>query len=123
MSGLQTDYKTTEVLQQLIDFLADLTRVGKENINLDTRIFEDLRADGDDAFEILEWLETKFGLSASDFPFEQYFHGEYDYWGIGEFVGNFVKKIFVEDFKPKEYKSLTVREIDASVRAGKWELD
>jgi acyl carrier protein len=55
-----------------------LKHTGKTKINLDrnTRLYKDLRIDGDDAFELLRDFSNMFEVDMSDFKFGEYFSPE-----------------------------------------------
>lgn len=54
--------------------------VGCENISMSSRIEEDLRITGDDAWELLEELDRKFQIDFEGFDFREYFYEEGEGW-------------------------------------------
>jgi acyl carrier protein len=52
------------------------TGVNKSSLKSSTRIYEDLRMDGEDAFELLKSFEHEFKLDMQNFDFNQYFAPE-----------------------------------------------
>ena len=54
------------VIDRIIELLSEQLNVGKETLNKDTRIIEDLHADSLDVVEMLIALEDEFHISVPD---------------------------------------------------------
>jgi len=56
----------SDVLDGVKDVIVDVLKIDKNEINLDTRFIEDLKADSMDQFFLIDGLCEKFDLSISD---------------------------------------------------------
>jgi len=88
--------------------------IGNTNIELDreTRLYEDLKIDADDAFELLDAFRTKFIVDMSGFDFNEYFAPE----GI-DLIGAFLS--FFKKNKAS-LKDLTLGDLEQAAKAGRW---
>ena len=78
-------------LDEIRDFISTETGVSKVKLKGKTRIYEDLKIDGSDAFELLKSFEQKFKVDMTGFEYSSYFAPE----GIdilGAFMRIFRKK-------------------------------
>jgi len=100
---------TFERIKQLV-----IIKIGEENINLtqSTRIYEDLKIDGDDAFELLKSFEREFNVDMTDFEYNNYFAPE----GI-DLIGGLIN-IFKKN--KKKLLPLTLGDLETVAKKGKW---
>jgi len=56
----------SDVLDGAKDVIVDVLKIDKNEINVDTRFIEDLKADSMDQFFLIDGLCEKFDLSISD---------------------------------------------------------
>ena len=56
----------SDVLDGVKDVIVDVLKIDKNEINVDTRFIEDLKADSMDQFFLIDGLCEKFDLSISD---------------------------------------------------------
>jgi acyl carrier protein len=76
-----------------------------------TRLYEDLKIDGDDAFELLKEFEKQYKIDMRDFKFNEYFSPE-GIDVIGAIISWFKKR--------KKLKELTVGDIEQAIITGKF---
>ena len=94
---------------EIVAILQDI--VGKRpRIEPSTRIYEDLLIAGDDAAELLERIQKKFGTSYEGFRFEDFFPNESD--------ALLCRIALLFGFGSR--KTLTVQHLSDVVQAGKW---
>ncbi len=80
-------------------------------LSRDTRLVEDLKIEGDDAYEFMEKFVTEFKVDYSEFNYEQYFSKEvFDLLGI---IASFFKK------EKESKRTLTLGDLEQSVITGK----
>lgn len=96
-------------LENLISFVREFVGNYPHEINLDTRVSEDLGLEGDDAIEFLHGYSKMFNVDISEFPFDKYFCSE------GFELFTFV----VSFFRRKSYLTLTVRNLMDAISEGK----
>lgn len=56
----------SDILDGVKDVIVDVLKIDKNEINVDTRFIEDLKADSMDQFFLIDGLCEKFDLSISD---------------------------------------------------------
>lgn len=78
-----------------------------------TKLYEDLKIDGDDAFELLQAFSEKFNVDMSEFKYNEYFAPE----GI-DIIG-VLSRLF-KDKEKKKLKSLTLADLEEAAKEGKW---
>ncbi len=100
------------VLEEIKSIIHDQIGNSRSEINRSTRIFEDLRIDGDDAFELLDAFRKKFNVDMSGFNINEYF-GPEGLDSIGFIISIFSKNSV--DLKP-----LTLGDLEEAAKAGKW---
>jgi hypothetical protein len=90
-------------------------------MNMNTRLFHDLRVYGDSAIEDMQLLAEEFGVDLSDFEFVKYFPPEFE--------GRNKLETFLISWIPfanrvirnrRSYAPLTLGMIERSMRAGRW---
>lgn len=79
--------------------------------NRDTRLVQDLRIDGDDAYEFMEKFVSEFDVDYSEFDYSMYFSKEgFDLFGI-------LESIFKKKGETK--KALTLGDLEKAIASGK----
>ena len=93
--------------------------LGKNWININklnpsTRIYEDLRIDGDDATEFFVKFQEKFDVDFSNFDLGHYFNDEgFDPIGL--------RFLFLRGQQPKtKKKSITLGDLETALKNGRW---
>jgi len=71
-----------KIEEEFINMISEQSRIDKSKINSESTLLGDLKVDGDDAWEILELCEEKYGIDLADFDFHSYFRNEPCYKGI-----------------------------------------
>lgn len=92
-----------------------------------TRVFDDLRLDGDDAIEFIDRLFTKFNV-VGDFPYARYFGGEGSAGAALLLLPWLVVSLFRFVFRSKpvpepDNHPLTLGMLYEACRAGHWDTD
>lgn len=106
----------TDVMEELFESIKLLVyqKIGNNNIRLErgTRLYKDLKIDGDDAFELLESFMVRFNVDMTGFDYNEYFAPE----GI-DIIGAAVRL-----FKGKETKlqELTLGDLEITAKSRKW---
>lgn len=81
-------------------------------LSVSTRLYEDLKIDGDDAFELLKAFESEFDVDMTNFGYNNYFAPEgIDLIGV---VLNILKK------NKKKLLPLTLGDLEQAASRGKW---
>ena len=62
--------------EDFINFLAEETGIKKGKIKPESTLLGDLKLDGDDAWELFESCQNKYGIDLSNFDFLSYFSNE-----------------------------------------------
>lgn len=78
----------------------------------ETRLYKDLKIDGDDAFELLKIYEKKFNVDMQDFNYVDYFAPE----GI-DLLGA-LKRLF--GLEKKKLKEITLGDMEKAALIGRW---
>ena len=65
-----------ERLRRFLRTIVGLSEVEINSLDLETRLREDLKLDGDDFLEAIEGLKDEFGVDLSAFDFRRYCHDE-----------------------------------------------
>lgn len=102
------------LFEQVISILSDQTGITADKITMSSRLGTDLGLDGDDVHDVLSQLESNYGLSPNDFPFDEYFNPENDLWGI--------QRLFGRRKDGRNGKHLTVAQVVDSIEAKRWVL-
>ena len=98
---------------KIIEFVSNETRISKKvKINLNTRLLEDIRIDGDDAIEFFEKYSKAFNVNIDDIILKKHFGDE----GFNPFT------IFFSLFC-KKLSSITVKSLIDSAKEKKWIYD
>jgi acyl carrier protein len=101
-----------DVFEKIKALIAEKTSVNESRLGRNTRLYEDLKIEGDDAFELLESFKEKFKVDMTDFNYNEYFSGE----GI-DLIGAIVS-IFKR--KKKRLKSITIADLEKAAVNGMW---
>lgn len=97
----------------ITEWLHKETGVNKSTLKSSYRIYEDLRIDGDDAFELFKSFESEFNVDMQGFNFNQYFAPE----GI-DIIGAF-SRLFNKN--KINLQTLTLADLEKAMIAGRWE--
>ena len=83
-----------------------------------TRLYEDLRIDGDDATDFFLAFQKQFKVDLTTLDLRKYFNDEgFDPVGISIFI----RKIIGQTPPPKKSsRSITLGDLERSIKAGKW---
>lgn len=65
-----------EIFQNLTNFIYAVRWKYKQPLTYKTRLYEDLKIDGDDAIDFFSEFQKTFGLELSKFVIEKHFNGE-----------------------------------------------
>jgi hypothetical protein len=79
----------------------------KQPITPDTEVFSDLGIYGDDLFELVSWLNEKFGV-ATNLELGRYAPSETPFYWIQKLIS------------PRKYDSLRIQDIIAAIEAKRW---
>lgn len=99
-----------DILEGIKVLIHKYTGQTKIPLNRSTRLYQDLKIDGDDAFELLKDFSSKYNVDMSDFKFNEYFSPE----GI-DIIGAIIS-LFKN--RPK-LKELTIGDMELAVIEGK----
>jgi len=66
----------SKVSSELIAYIADFLSVDRSSLNEHTKLYADLRLDGDDAEEFLLGFSNQFNVDLSEFDFNKHFGEE-----------------------------------------------
>lgn len=102
---------------QLLEFTAMATGVPISKLSINSRLFEDLGLEGDDALEFMDSYFEKFKVDSADFQFGDYFGPE----GF-DLIGLLINLIF--DFlrgNSQSLKPLRISDLINSAQQGMWE--
>lgn len=66
----------TELLEEVIAFVAEFWHEPKSRLSPETSVNDDLGMDGDDGIEFLQAFSVRFGVDLSGFPRDKYFGPE-----------------------------------------------
>ncbi len=102
-----------DILENIKTLVSEKSGVDEKKLNRSTRLYEDLKIDGDDAFELLEAFTEKFSVDMSGFKYNEYFAPE----GI-DLIGA-VSRLFKGKEK-KKLKPLTLADLEQAAKEGKW---
>ena len=91
-------------LENLVFFIKKEIREEKEILSKD-RLMEDLNIDGDNAVNLLHYLENEFNVSFKDFDFKKHFLEEWELRRLS------IKKYLINEPKQRKIEELTVREL------------
>jgi len=84
-------------------------------ITPETELYRDLGMYGDAlAFDVVVWAEREFGVVGGCFCVTDYAPGECPFRGLWWFLGKLTGR------KERQYKSLTVRDVVAAIKAKRW---
>ncbi|MGJ1421050.1 DUF1493 family protein [Sphingobacterium spiritivorum] len=95
---------------RLIDLLQKYNSTDKA-LDENVRLYHDLNIYGDDAIELLNCFEEQFKVDLSRFRFTDYFPSEGD-WILPSLFR------FLTGKKPKEYKQLTLSDLNKAINIG-----
>ncbi len=62
--------------RKLVEFISHNSGISEKDIFLDGRLEQDYGITGDDAGEILDYMNTELGVNLSEMKFDQYFYCE-----------------------------------------------
>ena len=115
MAGLLAPHSTCQ-LRVMSEPLAEVEAIvrqitGGADVQPTSRLFHDLGIGGDDAFEMLEQVAERFGVSFSGFQFSRYFPDE------SEALGAHWARVL---HLPLRRESLTVQHLAAVAERGAW---
>lgn len=102
---------TSDVFEEIKSFLSQEIGTNKF-MERNTRLYEDLRIDGDDAFELMQKYKSVFKVDMTHFDYNLYFAPE----GI-DLIGA-VMSVFKKG-KPK-LKSITIGDLERAAISGAW---
>lgn len=85
--------------------------IGPEKLHLSQRLYHDLCITGDDAYELLENIQKRFGTKFDGLDFHEYFSAEPD------ILTSIIEKWFPSVISEKP---VTIRHLVEVVRAGQW---
>lgn len=71
------------VFNEIKGFIESLD-VTRKSITPDSQVYHDLGLRGTDAYELLQFVESKFSVDFAGFRFKRYFHGEY--FGVKDII-------------------------------------
>jgi hypothetical protein len=101
------------VFDKLLSFVERERWKYKMPLSRSTRLVQDLKMDGDDAYEFMEKYVSEFNLDYSAFNFDEYFSKEgFDLFGI-------IASIFKKKVETK--KTLTLGDLERAIIRGKLE--
>jgi hypothetical protein len=103
-----------DVIKQLITGFVGQDRIA---LSRETRIFKDLRIDGEDAAELLRTYSNELKVDMSTFPYNEYFSPE-GIDAIGAITGG-IKRMFGKGVVLKE---LTLGDMEKAAGIGRWTL-
>jgi len=113
MDRNNTSANEEEALDRIVHLIRDVTK-NRQPVGMNTEIYRDLGLWGDDAGGLLDRFSAEFGVDMAGFDFSKHFREEGSY--LAEGIVNMVRgKKAHEKFLP-----VTVRDLVASVLAGKW---
>ena len=106
------------IFERIKEFVFSVRWKYKQALTRETRIYEDLKIDGDDAVEFFTVFEKTFDVELSDFILTRYFNGEgIDPIGIGKMVGMlFGHK---EERVPDKNITITLGHLEKAIKAGR----
>ena len=96
---------------ELINLVIELRGKYEKPLGPETKLYEDLGMDGDDADEFIQEYIKKFDVDMSEFHFEHYFNLE------GFSLFSIIKSIFVQ---APPLKSVSLGDLEKSAIKGKW---
>jgi len=103
---------TVSNFDNLKAFIVELIGVHKNEVTLDSRLYEDLGVYGDDATELLVKYGKQFNVDVSKFMAADYFKGE----GI-DLIGGLIR--LISGKRLSELKVLTVKDLEKGIVAGR----
>ncbi len=108
---------TKQILDDIIDFIYKERWKYKKQLTYETTLEKDLKITGDDAFDFMEAFFKKFKVDCSSFDINKFFTAEgFDPLGINSLL----RKVKGNKVAPKKTKDLTIRDLETSVKLGKW---
>jgi acyl carrier protein len=90
----------------------------KKELSRNTRIYEDLRIDGDDALDFFTAFEEEFHLDLKSLKLDKYFNNE----GLDPFgLSSLIKRIKGNKTSSNHTnKAITLGDLEKAVQSGKW---
>jgi acyl carrier protein len=106
------------IFERIKEFVFSVRWKYKQALTRETRIYEELKIDGDDAVEFITAFGKTFDVNLSDFSMTRYFNGEgIDPIGIGQMVGMlFGHK---EERVPDKNITITLGHLEKAIKAGR----
>ena len=106
------------LFDQIKEFVYSVRWKYKQTLTRETRLYEDLKIDGDDAIDFFSAFEKKFDVDLSNFNLGKYFNGEgFDPIGISKLVGMLFgqKEVQASDMKT----SITLGHLEKAIKTGR----
>ncbi len=103
---------------EVIDLISTESGHPKSEISDSSTLLGDLGIDGDDAWEVFEKCNEKFGLDLTNFEFRRYFRNEPCYKGI---IYLFRKLKFKDEHIAAKKQPITVAELIWACKSRVWQ--
>lgn len=108
----------SNTINDIIQSASKISGVNGNLLSRNTRIVSDLRLDGDDVWDLINEINSKYSLNFEGFNFEKYFTDESK---INSIFG-ILKKIFSKKDKATFYE-VTLGDIEDWIKRGYWRED
>jgi acyl carrier protein len=116
---------STEMNQQVIQFIARQISEKSEKISLETRINIDLGVDGDDAVKLFDEFSKHFKVDLSNFQYDKYFgsEGGVDLIGLVWMFYWIDCKVFRKTHNPSySIEPITIQDLVEAAEIGRLEI-
>jgi acyl carrier protein len=110
----------TKIEVDLIELVATESGARKEDVALKSTLLGDLGLDGDDAWEVFEALQSKFGVDISSFEFERHFRSEPCFKGILYFLRKLKSR---DEHVAARKEPVTVAQLVGACEKKAWKYD
>lgn len=102
-------------IEQVKDFVAEITGVKQERLTEATRLGHDLGVDGEDAAELIQAFVQRFQVDMSEFNFDSHFGPEAGFNPITYLIGRVFRRHEIETVP------VTIADLAEAATTGKWE--
>ncbi len=110
----------TELLNEVIAFVAEYWEEPKSRLSAETSINQDLGMDGDDGDEFMQAFSRRFAVDLGTFPYDNYFGVEAAATPISITVTLFRR---LTTGKWSKHSPLTLRQLAEAVENGSWVVE
>lgn len=107
-----------DVFERIKQFVYSVRWKYKQVLTQETRLYEDLKIDGDDAVDFFIAFEKEFNVDVSNFQLSKYFNGEgFDPVGFGKIFRLIIGK---KEISPSDKKiSINLGHLERAIKAGR----